>query len=75
MRCVYVTLLELIRVGLGFALTDIPKRVMAASKTMSGVKPICDSRKNVYLNSYLALVYCSFRPEINMCLGFHTSVT
>ena len=75
MRCVYVTFLELIRVGGFFALLDISKCVMAVSKTMPGVKPICDSGKNIYLNSCLALAYSSFRPETSVCSGFNASVT
>lgn len=75
MGCVYVIFLELIRVGFFFAFTDISKCVMAVSKTMPGVKPICDSGKNIYLNSYLALAYGSFRPEISVCSGFNASVT
>lgn len=75
MRCVYVTFLELIMVGVFFALTDISKCVMAVAKTMPGVKPICDSGKNIYLNSYLALAYSNFQPEISICSAFNTSVT
>lgn len=56
-------------------LTDTSKCVIVVSKTMPGVEPICDSGKNIYLNSYLALAYNCFRPEINICAGFNTSET
>lgn len=75
MGCVYVIFLELIRVGVFFGLIDISKCVMAVSKTMPGLKPTCDSGKNIYLNSYLALAHDSFRPEISVCSGFNASVT
>ena len=76
MKCVDVTFLELISVGVFFfACIDISKCVMAVSKTMPGVKPVCDSGKNIYLNSCLALANGSFRPEISICLGFNASVT
>lgn len=58
-----------------FALIALSKCVMAVPKTMPGVKPVCDSEKNIYLNSHLALAYNSFRPEISMCSGLNTSVT
>lgn len=75
LRCVYVTFLDLIRFWGFFCLVALSKCVMAVPKTMPGVKPVCDSKKNNYLNSYLALAYGSFRPEICVCSGFSTSVT
>lgn len=66
-RCVYVTFLDLIRFGVFFfALIALSKCVMAVPKTMPGVKPVCDSKKNNYPNSFLALAYSSFRPEISV---------
>lgn len=56
-------------------LTDTPKCVMVVSKTMPGVEPMCDSGKNIYLNSYLELACNCFRPEISICAGFNMSET
>lgn len=49
-----------------FALIALSKCVMAVPKTMPGVQPVCDSKKNNCLNSELALACSSFRPEIRV---------